>query len=210
MSGLHQSDLETRQLQDLYYRLSDLYVYRTHVSGWVIFTCRFRLLLVDSTFPQIVQVVLPSCTAWWFDKLLGLSNLLSHCGHWQSPCFSQEPLRYADPRLPRKSQFHRGRPAAGRRMKKLNHAGFWRFILHQRYIGFVRLWIRAGQDCGGTPSCALQGCFQWTPLFHIADTWSFLRALPCGSSDSGRKRRTFHKGCSGTVSAPDSNNILQK
>ena len=50
----------------------------TQVSGWVIFTCRFRLLLVDSTFPQIVQVVFPSCTAWWFDKLFGLSNLLSH------------------------------------------------------------------------------------------------------------------------------------
>ena len=36
---------------------------------------------------------------------------------------------------------------------------FGRFILHQRYIGFVKLWIRAGQDCGGTPSCVSQGCF---------------------------------------------------
>ena len=54
------------------------YAHMTQVSGWVIFTCRFRLLLVDSTFPQIVQVVFPSCTAWWFDKLFGLSNLLSH------------------------------------------------------------------------------------------------------------------------------------
>ena len=143
MSGLHQSDLETRQLQKIYIiAFSDLYVYRTQVSGCVIFTCRFRLLLVDSTFPQIVQVVLPSCTAWWFDKLLGLSNLLSHCGHWQRPCFSQEPLRYADPRLPRKSQFHRGRPAAGRRMKKLkNHAGFWEI-----YIAPEIHWFRQTLD----------------------------------------------------------------
>ena len=99
------------------------------------------------------------------------------------------------------------------RNQKLNHACFWKIYIAPaseiQLVWVVRLWIRAaGQvDCG-TPSCALQGYFQWIPLSHIADMLSFLRALPRGSSDSGRKRRTFHIGCSEIAWAPDSNNIL--
>ena len=73
--------------------------------------------------------------------------------------------------------------------------------------GLVRLWIRAG--CG-RPSCDGQGCFEWIPLFHIPDTWSFLRALLRGSSNSGRKRRTFRNWRSGTAWAPGSNNSLDR
>jgi len=73
-------------MSGVYYPLLDFYIITD--SGCVIFICRLRLLLVDSTLPQRLQVVLPSCTAWWLDRLLGLSNLLSHWAHWKSPCFS--------------------------------------------------------------------------------------------------------------------------
>ena len=73
--------------------------------------------------------------------------------------------------------------------------------------GLVRIWIRAG--CA-RPSCDGQGCFEWIPLFHIPDTWSFLRALLRGSSNSGRKRRTFRNWRSGTAWAPGSNNSLDR
>ena len=62
-----------------------LIVYRTQVSGWIIFRCRFRLVLVDSTSPQIVQVVLQSCTASvvgqtlrTFKSLVTLRALVEH------------------------------------------------------------------------------------------------------------------------------------